>query len=105
MSNYDLVKQAINEKKQIHCDYSGKKRFVCPHVLGKKNGTEQCFGYQFEGDSVTGEILPGSTGNWRSMKIADISNATLHDGPWHTAGNFDISTQTGVEEIDVAVEL
>lgn len=105
MSNYDLVKQAIKEKKQIHCQYSGKKRLLCPHLLGKKGGKEHGLFYQFDGSSVSGTIVHGSPSNWRCMAIAELTEIELLAGPWHTVANFDSATQKCIEEIDEEVEL
>ncbi|SUC26858.1 Uncharacterised protein [Providencia rustigianii] len=35
-SNYDLIAEAIKNKKQIIAMYKGHLREMCPHVLGSK---------------------------------------------------------------------
>lgn len=105
MSTYELLKEAIFEKKQVLADYSGKQRSLCPHVLGTKNGKEHCLFYQFEGESTSKPIVYGSMQNWRCMEVADLLNVSVQDGAWHTVENWDVNTQSCIDEIDVVVEL
>jgi hypothetical protein len=36
--SYDLIRQAIIEKKGIAAVYNGQYREMCPHVIGTKKG-------------------------------------------------------------------
>ncbi|MFB9996161.1 hypothetical protein [Providencia rustigianii] len=101
-SNYDLIAEAIKNKKQIIAMYKGHLREMCPHVLGSKNGREQALFYQFGGYSSSGVIIPGSSSNWRCIQIDGLSEVTLRDGEWHTAANHS-QTQTCVDRIDIEV--
>ncbi len=103
MTTYELLKQAIIEKKQVIAYYSGKQRYLCPHVIGTKNGKEHCLFYQFDGESTSGLIVYGSEDNWRCMEIAKLSDVSLCDGTWHTVANFDTSTQTCIDNVDMTV--
>jgi hypothetical protein len=80
-SVYDLLCQAIAEKKQVLAVYDGFPREMCPHVLGWKDGVRHVFSYQFAGESSKG--LPPE-GQWKCMDVDGLSNVALRDGPWHT---------------------
>jgi len=66
LSNIDLVKIAISEKKVIAM-YKGHYRELCPHVVGLKNGKLHGLFYQFGGSSSSKSIIPGSKANWRCI--------------------------------------
>jgi hypothetical protein len=78
---YELLRQAILEKKQVIAVYDGYPREMCPHVLGWKNGIRHVFSFQFAGDSSQG--LPAE-GGWKCMEVDGLSEVSLRDGPWHT---------------------
>ncbi|MFW2078843.1 hypothetical protein ACG94X_14200 [Acinetobacter sp. ULE_I010] len=101
---YELVKKAILEKKQIFAIYQGYEREMCPHVIGRKNRKEQALFYQFGGESSTGTIVKGSTSNWRCIRVNELDNVRIVDGPWHTADNHS-RKQTCVDVIDAEVEI
>lgn len=98
-ATYDVFRQAILQRKQVVCTYGGYPRELCPHVAGLKSGREKVLSYQFGGSSSTG-LPPG--GEWRCMFIADVSNAQLRDGPWHTGAGHS-RPQTCVDDIDVEI--
>jgi hypothetical protein len=101
--SYQIVRQAIVERKAISAMYKGRYREMCPHVLGSKFGKPQGLFYQFGGASNSRPIQPdGSPDNWRCLEIALLSNVTLLDSAWHTAPNHS-RPQTCVGEVDVAI--
>ena len=101
--SYDLIRQAILEKKIVHATYKQQHREMCPHALGTKNGKQQALFYQFGGESNSRPIEPdGSSANWRCLEIAQLSNVRLFDDYWHTAPNHS-RPQTCVGDIDVEV--
>jgi len=102
MSNYELIRTAILGKQQIHADYQNRRRELCPHAIGHKNGKEQALFYQFGGESSKGIIVPGSDENWRCITISGLSNVSVHSGQWYSAENHG-SAQTCVGEIDVEI--
>ena len=65
MDIYELIKDAIINKKQVYADYDGYPRELCPHVLGTKNGVPQALFYQFGGSSSRG--LKGDRSDWKCM--------------------------------------
>lgn len=97
---YQIVRQAIIDKKQIIATYTGHVREMCPHAIGTKNGREQALFFQFAGGSSSG--LPPE-GEWRCIPIAGLSNVSVKDGPWHTGANHS-KVQSCVDTIDVEVD-
>jgi hypothetical protein len=84
--SYDLVRQAILEKKAVCAYYHGQYREMCPHVLGTKNGKRHCLFYQFGGQSNSRPIQPdGSKDNWRCIDIDALSGVKIVESAWHTA--------------------
>jgi predicted DNA-binding transcriptional regulator YafY len=98
-TTYQIFRQAIVNKQQITCTYNGLYREICPHTLGHSGGHEQALSFQFAGQSSRG---PPPDGEWRCMKLDDVVNAKIKDGPWHTADNHS-RPQTCVKQVDVEV--
>lgn len=101
MSNYELIKQAILDKRCVTCDYNGYRRKMTPHVIGLKKGKPQALFYQYDGESSSGLSLD-PTKNWRCIPIGKIENLTLNNDTFQTAQNHSQS-QTCVDEIDAEV--
>lgn len=102
MDNYEMVKDAILNKRIIIASYDGYRREMCPHCIGWKNGRRQALFYQFGGGSSTGLGPPGSAANWRCIPIDGLRNVSVADGPWHTSPNHS-RPNTCVDEVDVEV--
>lgn len=99
-SVYQTFRKAILERKQIVCTYQGKHRELCPHCLGTKGNEEKSLAFQFGGESSKG-LPPG--GEWRCLFLAQVENARIQDGAWHT-GQRHTTKQTCVDEVDVEVD-
>lgn len=100
--NYDIVKTAIKNKTSIKAIYHGKVRLLSPHVIGHTDGHEQALFYQFGGESNSRPIIPGSTQNWRCLRLSEITILEIIDD-WKTADNHS-SAQHCVRDIDKEVE-
>jgi len=105
VNTYELIRQAIIEKKIVHATYSAHHREMCPHVIGlNRRGMQQGLFYQFGGESTSRPIEPdGSPVNWRCFEISKLSNVRIVEGDWHTAPNHS-RPQTCVHQIDVEVQ-
>ena len=95
MTKYEIIEQAILNKQQVFGVYSGKLRGLCPHVLGTKNGKEQCLFFQFYGSSVSG--LPNG-GQWRCLPLSGLKILNVEAGEWHT-GTHGTKAQCCVDNI------
>jgi hypothetical protein len=100
---FDLIWDAISKKKPVLARYRGKPRVLCPHVLGYKNGKEQCLFYQCGGLSNSGLGPVGSSQNWRCIPLDGLDDVELGTGPWITATNAASRPQTCVDQVVVSV--
>ena len=103
MSTYELIKFAIQNKKQITAVYKGYYREMCPHAIGTQHGREQALFYQFGGNTSSGPVNPNSPNNWRCLRLADLEDVQARDGEWHTAYNHS-QAQTCIDRIDCEVK-
>ena len=108
-SNYELIKIAIESKKQIHATYAGHSRKMCPHILGHKKAKsggrwikQMALFYQFAGSTSNG---PLSEGCWKCMEVDKLSNVKIMDGEWHTGEKKTDRRSTCVDVVDVQVDL
>lgn len=99
----DLVRQAIQQRKQVVAVYQGHRRVLCPHVVGYKNGHEQALFYQCGGTSSSGLGPMGSKENWRCIPLAMMSDVTIQDGEWFTCTQH-TQRQTCVDHVVAEVD-
>ena len=99
MDLFNIIQDAILEKKQVIGYYGGHYREMCPHVLGTKNGRAQALFYQFGGSSSSG-LPPG--GEWRCIPLGRLSEVSIRGGAWHTSTSH-TQCQTCVDVIVVEV--
>jgi hypothetical protein len=78
---YALFLRAMREKKQIICRYQGHGRELCPILLGRTGLEEKALVFQFGGTTSDGPVP--AAGDWKCLRLAEVENATLRDGPWH----------------------
>jgi hypothetical protein len=97
---FELVKQAIAEKKLISAVYHGKKRELCAHVLGWKVDREHALFFQVGGDSVKGIA---TTGSWRCLNLDELSEVELHDGEFLTGPGYYDNPQKCVDRIEAQI--
>jgi hypothetical protein len=98
-ATYRLFAQAMAERKQVLCSYGGYRRELCPIILGHTKGAEMALTYQFAGESST--VLPPE-GQWRCLALANVSDASLRDGKWHSGGNHQQPSNC-VEDVDLDI--
>ncbi|MDO8324906.1 MAG: hypothetical protein Q7T23_18435 [Phenylobacterium sp.] len=95
--NYELIKRAILEEKQVVFMYQGLRREACPHVLGRKHGLEKVLFFQFGGQSNSG--LPVG-GMWRCVFLSEVHGIELVDGEWHSRDSHK-QPQSCVDDVHV----
>jgi hypothetical protein len=98
-SNYAVIRTAITKRQQVVATYKGKRREMCPHVIGHKNGREQALVFQFGGESS--RPLP-PRGQWRCLAVAELDSIQLLDGEWHS-GDGHSRRQSCVDVVDLEV--
>lgn len=84
VSDVELIKKAIREKKSLRLEYEGHVREVSPHALGWKGSSRRMLVYQFGGTSSRGRIVPGSGDNWRCMELAKVRKLEIITARWQT---------------------
>lgn len=100
---YQLIEEAILEKKCMEATYKGYPRKMCPHTLGtNRDGGEQALFYQYGGQSSSGLKPVGSPQNWRCLRLDELSNLKIILDTWQSGPNHS-SEQTCVANIDIEV--
>ncbi|HEY6629923.1 MAG TPA: hypothetical protein VIZ90_00590 [Rhizobiaceae bacterium] len=95
---YGLFADAMAAKKPVVCMYHGHPRTICPIILGHTDGAEKALTWQFEGSGSSGPVR----GQWKCLSLAEVSNASINDGPWRS-GKQHSQAQTCVKEVDLDV--
>jgi hypothetical protein len=96
-STYERFVQSMIEGKQIVCTYNGFSRMVCVILLGlDKKYDEAALVYQVDGGSS------GKVPDWRSMKLAGVTDVELRDGPL-VSGDRHSGRQSIVRYVDLDI--
>jgi hypothetical protein len=83
----------------VTCSYEGRRRELCPHIIGtSKNGEEVVLAWQFGGQSS------GKLPQWRCLRLANVRDAYARAGAWHEGGSHR-TTQTRVTNIDLDINV
>jgi hypothetical protein len=98
-ATYTLFRNAILREQQVVCIYDGRRRELCPHIIGtNRSGEEVVLAWQFAGESS------GPLPQWRCLRLANVRDARARDGRWHAGGTHQ-TTQTCVIEIDLDINI
>jgi hypothetical protein len=98
-ATYALFRDAILREQQVVCSYDGRRRELCPHIIGKnRRGEEAVLAWQFAGESS------GKLPQWRCLRLANVRLAHARDGDWHE-GSSHRSEQSCVSEIDLDINI
>jgi len=98
------LRAAITRRRPIAALYRGRRRLLCPHLLGwNRRRRLQVLCYQYGGDSESGLQPAGESDNWRCLAVENLSQVELLDGPWQTAENHS-RPQTCIEEVELDVD-
>lgn len=103
MSNYEILRDAINGKRNVSFVYDGLHRECSPHALGGKKDKLNCLVYQFAGQTSKGPITGDAVNNWRCLDIAKIDDLRVIDGEWHSFENHS-RPATCIDDMQVEVE-
>lgn len=97
-ATYDLIRQAIGERRPVEARFEGHPRRFCPHAIGTRDGHPRALVFQFAGHSSRG--LPPE-GDWRCLAIDRLTEVSLQDGPWHTREHS--QPQHCIDEVDLSL--
>ena len=72
---YRLVCEAAVQHRPITALYDGRRKFLCPHVLGyNRSGDWRVFCYQYGGETKSGPLPSGDEGIWRCLSVIKLSS-------------------------------
>ena len=97
---FELIKQAINERKLISAVYHDLRRELCPHALGWKAEREHALFFQVGGDSAKGIAFAGS---WRCLNLDELSDVEMHKGEFITGPGYYDHPQKCVDRIEAQI--
>jgi hypothetical protein len=97
---FELIKQAILEKKLISAVYHERPRELCPHVVGWKAEREHALLFQVGGDSAKG-LAP--TGAWRCLNLDELSEVEMYEGEFVTGPGYYDTPQKCVDKIEAQI--
>ena len=93
------LRNAILAEQQVTCFYEGRKRELCPHIIGRnKSGEEAVLAWQFGGESS------GPLPQWRCLRLANVRDARMRKGRWYAGGSHR-TEQTCVVDIDLDINV
>jgi hypothetical protein len=81
----DLIVAAIQQQLVVTAIYQAKRRILCPHAIGDKDGKLNVLFFQFAGESNSGLA---SGGQWRCIHLDDLSNVSIAPGRWRTRTDY-----------------
>ncbi|MGH9267978.1 MAG: WYL domain-containing protein [Acidimicrobiales bacterium] len=99
---WDLLAQAVIDRRTVRAAYHGHERLLCPHQLGWKNGRARVLSYQAAGSTSGGPLNADHHQRWRWMFVDEIEDAAITDDRWQSAPNYRPGG-TGIDVIEVAV--
>jgi hypothetical protein len=97
---FELIKQAILEKKLISAFYHERRRDLCPHVLGWKADREHALFFQVGGDSAKGLAFAGS---WRCLNLDELTEVEMYEGEFVTGPGYYDNRQKCVDKIEAQI--
>ena len=96
---YQIIRQAIVDRRCVNALYEDYVRVFCPRTIGKdKAGTEIVVAFQYGGGCPGG--LPLS-GKWCSFRVCDIDWISANDDEWRT-GTSAGKSNGWITDVDVA---
>ena len=97
---------ALRQRRPVWLSYHGRRRLVCPHALGWKDGRAMLLGYQSGGETTTGALPNDRRKRWRCFLVDEVEAVALADqaAPWGTADNYNPSHPfNAIDDVAVAV--
>ena len=97
---------ALRSRRPVFVHYHGRRRLICPHALGWKDGRAMLLGYQSGGQTSTGALPADPRQRWRCFFVDEVENVVAADtaAPWETADNYNASRPfNAIDYVSVAV--
>ncbi|MDQ2728105.1 MAG: IS1634 family transposase [Actinomycetota bacterium] len=103
---WDILEQALRQRRPVRLTYHGRQRTVCPHALGWKNSRAMVLAYQIGGQTSTGAPPADRQQRWRNLFVDDIAHAGLANSAttWQTANNYNASHPfNSIDQLGIAI--
>ena len=97
---YRLFQEAMAGRRPLTCLYDGKRREICPVILGHTEGEEKALVYQSGGESSQG---PAGARGWKCLTLAKVAGAQPTEGRWNPGPGPHGQAQSCVAEVDLDV--
>jgi hypothetical protein len=78
---YELIRQGIEQKKQMSIQYKGYTRNICPYVLGKNKYAKERAIVLLIRNTPSGPLAAG----WECLDLEHVWNAKFEGGDWVAA--------------------
>jgi hypothetical protein len=86
---WDVLEGALRQRRPVHVSYHGRRRLLCPHALGWKDGRPMLLGYQTGGQTSTGALPADPRQRWRCLFVDEVEHVLVDmNAPWGTADNY-----------------
>ena len=96
---WNILHQAISQRRAIRARYHDHQRVLCPHALGWKNGRPKVLAYQ---TAILDHTSTTDSSGWRSMFVDEIENPLITGDQWQSADNYTPHT-TGIDTLAAAI--
>ena len=94
-----LVCTAAVQRRPVGAQYDGRRRLLCPHVVGyNQPGEYLVFCSQFGGETKSGPRPDSGKGIWRCLSLKKLSEVKWLDDAWQTEPH---ARQRCVENVEV----
>jgi hypothetical protein len=96
---YTIFRKAILAEQQVTCIYDGRRRELCPHIIGtNKSGEEVVLAWQFAGESS------GPLPQWRCLRLTNVRQPRARNGRWYEGGSHS-KEQTCVTDVHLDINI
>jgi hypothetical protein len=100
------LETALRARRPVELFYHGRRRLICPHALGWKDGRTLLLGYQTGGQTSTGTLPADPQKRWRCFFVDEVDQVVAAGPPsdWGTAENYNYSRPfNAIDEVAVAI--
>lgn len=97
---WEVLAQALSERRPVRARYHGHERVVCPHVLGWAGGRAKVLAYQAAGTTSAGVLPLDASRRWRTMFVDELVGPVVVEGPWQSAPNYDGAWPVGMDIVE-----
>jgi len=101
-STYNVIREAILQRRQVVATYDRSVLHLCPHAIGMTDGKAQVLFYQFGEFASNGRSFARHGDSWRCIPVEELSGISVQTGVWH--GGTRESRPDCVSDIDIEVQ-